>query len=166
MPVLLSVENNSCKWSYFNKLKSNILLNHFKTLKCFFIFIKSWWFYERKHEKTTKMKAKVRKAFGSLINVVCLSSNGSESWSGPQLCGITRNRWWIYPTKTWYSSVLLRAQRKLMLSCMGKGNWRTGWCINQPNAWLVCDPTSELSGSMKMLLYDSLNCQLWGLSIF
>lgn len=126
------------------------------------------------------MKAEVRTAFGSLIfavhcflilticlvNVICLSSNGSESWSGPQLCGITRSRWWIYPTKTWYSSVLLRAQRRLMFSCMGKGNWRTGWCINQPNAWLVYDPTSELSGSMNMLLYDSLHCQLWGLSIF
>lgn len=41
---------------------------------------------------------------------------------------------------------------------MGKGNWRSGWCINQPNAWLVSVLTWSLSctGSMKVLSHDPL----------
>lgn len=49
-----------------------------------------------------------------LFSIICHGANGSESWSASQLCGITQSRWWIYLTKTWYSSALFRAQGRLM----------------------------------------------------
>lgn len=91
-----------------------------------------------------------------LLTLISLGSNGSESWSGPQLGGITQSRWWIYLTKTCCSSILLKPQRGLKFKCTWKKNQLISrWCINQQNAWL--SGVSTWQGAWNCVHW----CDLW-----